>query len=108
MNIQVVVSLRVEGFHRWPEAPLSVDFLCTRHRHIFHIKAWKTVTHGDRDVEIITLKREIEGRLSLGHGTPCEFGPMSCEHIATWLIEMCDLDRVEVLEDGENGGVVSK
>lgn len=106
MQIQVVVTLRVEGFHGWPEAHDAVDFLRHRHRHIFHIKAWKNVTHADRDVEIILLKRELDRHLSFNYGTPCEFGRMSCEEIATVLLRVHKLAACEVLEDGENGALI--
>jgi hypothetical protein len=106
-TIHVVVRLRVEGFHCWAECPLEeVSFLRDRHRHIFHIELSKVVTHSDRDVEIILLKRKVESWLRDTYGMPCEFGSMSCEHIAEAIVEQFDLSSCTVLEDGENGGTV--
>ena len=108
METSVVVTLEVEGFHRWPEAKdilPEVAFLSLRHRHLFKIKAWKAVEHEDRDVEIILLKRKISRYLHSKYGEPCEFGRMSCEDIAKELVAELDLSSVEVLEDGENGAV---
>ena len=106
------VKAQVEGIHAWPQCPYpEVGFLKFPHRHIFEIVAVKQVTHGDREVEIIKLRRAIEAHLIEcyaigGHGSVCEFGSMSCEMIAEHLIEQFDLSACEVLEDGENGAVV--
>ena len=105
MRRQVVVTLKVEGVHAWPDCPLSeVEFLKHPHRHMFHIKAIKNVNHGDRDIEIIMLKRKIESHLETNYSG--NFKSMSCEHIAEYLIDVFDLYACEVLEDGENGAVV--
>jgi len=99
----VVVTLRVEGVHCWPECPIEeVSFLRDPHRHMFHITATRLVTHNDRDVEIIMLKREIKKYL-FGNGVVVDFGRQSCEDIAEDLITKFDLKTCEVLEDGENG-----
>jgi hypothetical protein len=101
----VVVTLQFEGLHYWPKAPTEVGFLRSPHRHVFHIKCWKEVTHGDREIEIITLKQTITGGLnSLFPG-----GNMltnSCEQLAATLIRGYGLHACEVLEDGENGAYV--
>lgn len=113
MRSFVVVTLQVEGFHCWPEAPEEVKFLRDNHRHLFHIRAVKEVAHGDRDVEIIMLKRALQRDLHACFVHPssndlvCEFGSMSCEHIAKHLFETHSLSYCQVLEDGENGGIVS-
>lgn len=107
MTTYVTVKLRVEGIHCWPECPFGeVEFLRTPHRHVFHIVCVKQVTHTDRDVEIIMLKRQVIAALGDLYGTPCDFGRMSCEAIATKLVEFFGLSVCEVLEDGENGAVV--
>jgi len=119
MKKQVVVSLQMEGQHSWPQCPFQeVAFLRNEHRHIFHIKCWKTVQHDDRDVEIIMLKRSIQetmiecwGEPSKNPGVrmiPLKFGSMSCEMIAREIIDTFDLDACEVLEDGENGALISR
>lgn len=109
MTTSIIVSLRVEGIHCWPECPLEeVKFLRSPHRHEFHIIAEKNVTHDDRDVEIIMLKRSMESWLHSKFGIVCDFGRMSCEQIASSLVVEFDLSACTVLEDGENGGKVTK
>lgn len=107
MTTAVIVRLQVEGFHCWPECPLpEVAFLRDRHRHIFHITAVLEVSHANRAVEIILLKREIDQWLARTFGRPCEFGSMSCEMIAGRLVEAFELRSCSVEEDGENGAIV--
>lgn len=108
MPTVVYSSLRVEGFHNWPDAPDQVAFLRNTHRHMFHIRAYKQVDHADRDVEFILLGREVREGLDVMYGTPCGFGTMSCEMIAHSLIEALELDACEVSEDGENGAIVTR
>ena len=108
---EVFVTLQVEGIHCWPECPFDeVDYLRTPHRHMFHIKAQKLVTHSDRDVEFIMLKHRIYEYLRIEYGTNfdvCLFGSRSCEMIAKELIEEFELTKCEVSEDGENGAIVT-
>lgn len=104
MKIEIVVSLQIEGLHNWPECPIpEVEFLKDLHRHVFHIRAKKLVSHNDRDVEIIMLKRDILQYFAACHGTPCNFGRMSCEDIAEQLMITFSLSSCRVLEDNENG-----
>ena len=103
----IVVKFAVEGIHCWPECPIpDVSFLRDPHRHMFYVKATKLVTHNDRDVEIIMLKRDMMHFLNAdfanSKGTH-NFGRMSCEEIAEGLIKEFDLKSCEVLEDNENG-----
>jgi len=105
---QVFCQLQVEGTHSWPDCPISeVDYLRDTHRHVFHIKAYRTVTHTDRDVEFIWLKHAIwnyfRGNYFDATKNLCVFGHMSCEMIAEKLIEHFELSACEVSEDGENG-----
>lgn len=113
MKTFVVVTLQVEGVHRWKDCPFDeVGYLRDMHRHMFHIKAVKEVTHDDRDVEIIKLKQQVKGHLELKYYvTPqhlCDFGGMSCEMIAKELVEKFELESCEVLEDNENGAIVRR
>lgn len=97
--MSVVVTLRFEGVHSWPGCPHDdVAFLRHPHRHVFHITAKKPVTHDDRDVEIIRLKRAMEAHLT---GYAMEQG--SCEMLARHLAAVFGLSYCMVLEDGENG-----
>jgi hypothetical protein len=115
MKINIVVTLQVEGVHNWPECPIEeVNFLKQLHRHLFKIKCKKEVSHDDRDVEIIQLKRKIQYHLKTEYGigyeglNGCHFGRMSCEQIALELVRTFDLNYCEVLEDGENGAEITK
>ncbi len=119
MKTEVYCTLAIEGTHNWPDCPFDeVSYLRVSHRHMFHIKAYKEVTHSDRDVEFIMLKHQIETYMHqnyyvesasmLGVGGPYHvFGAMSCEMIAEELINQFGLSRCEVNEDNENGAIVT-
>ena len=113
-KIYVIVSLRVQGVHQWEECNLhDVKFLKFPHRHEFHIKATKEVSHGDRQVEIIRLKNQMLHFLHLEFGArssanQLQFGGLSCEDIGDILVRQFALDSCEVLEDGENGALITK
>ena len=116
---EVYCTLEVEGTHNWPNCPFDeVAYLRDPHRHMFGIKAYKIVTHSDRDVEFIMLKHQIQKYLYDEYafdcaidlhrtGTFCIFGARSCEMIAQELIEQFDLSRCEVNEDNENGCILT-
>lgn len=114
----IIVNLQVEGFHNWAQAREvfpEAGFLADRHRHIFHIKCTKAVSHSDRDVEIIMFKRVIQLYLYTKYGDEttitgavCEFGSKSCEMLSEELLKEFDLEYCSVLEDGENGAEVWK
>ena len=118
MRTTIIVTLEIEGIHRWPDAEKelpSVAFLSNPHRHMFHIKAEKVVEHNDREVEIIMFKRHMESTIrtkyrdtTVGDGwrQVCQFGSRSCETLAKEFIEEFTLVSCEVLEDGENGAKV--
>lgn len=112
MTTSVVITLQVEGVHSWEGCNIpSVHFLAFSHRHIFHIKCKKTVSHDDRDIEIICFKREVTAYLTKKYGdgqNVCHFANMSCEMIAKELMKEFNLDFCSVLEDGENGAEVTK
>lgn len=113
MHTAVYCKVVVEGIHRWEECPIEeVSYLRNDHRHLFHIRAFKTVNHADRDVEFIRLKHQIERFMkemwwSEKHNC-YYFGKMSCEMIAKIIVDEFNLDVVEVNEDDENGCVVTK
>lgn len=114
MTRYVIVTLRVPGFHCWPEAPAEVAFLRDEHRHIFRIQVEVVVTHGDRDVEFFVLQRDVRDYIhktwrmgAYGH----DFGRNSCEHIATQVAAALaakgyHMSSAEVWEDDENGARV--
>ena len=82
-------------------------FLRDRHRHVFHVRAEKLVSHGDRDVEFILLKRAVEEELRTVAAEE-NTETWSCERWGEELLQRLQLDKVEVSEDGENGAVVER
>jgi hypothetical protein len=114
MKVFIVIKLEVEGLHRWPQAAEiepKVAFLSHPHRHIFHVKVIKQVNHDDRDIEIILFKRKVIDYLTTKYATVprmLDFRSMSCEMIAEEILNQFECKQVEVLEDNENGAMVSK
>lgn len=106
-QVEVLVRFQVEGFHRWPDAPPEVGFLAHPHRHVFHVEARKAVNHANREIEIILLKRSLLVQIADAYGTPADFGALSCEEIGLVLLTRNGLSEVRVIEDGENGAVVT-
>jgi len=112
ISTEVYCTLQIEGQHCWLKCPFAeVKYLRHPHRHLFHIKATKKVTHDDRDVEFILLKHKIENYFYEEYFDSdiqmMNFESMSCEMIAKELITKFNLLRCEVSEDGENGAIVS-
>lgn len=105
MKTNIIINLQHEAVHQWSGCDLEeVLFLKFPHRHIFHICCKKEVTHDDRDVEIILLKRKVKKYLEDMY--PKTFGDMSCEMIAKELVNIFELEYCSVLEDNENGAEV--
>lgn len=100
----IVVRFQFEGIHSWPGAPQDgpTPFLRDPHRHVFHVTAHRPVTHDDRDVEFIQLKRVMLQACLANFSGP---HTLSCEAMAAHLLNTFGLSRCEVSEDGENGGV---
>ena len=109
----IIVKLAVEGVHKWAECPiLEVNYLKNEHRHMFHITCKKSVSHNERQVEIIQLKHQLNKFLNdtfFKKEIGClDFQNMSCETIAETLLKAFQLNYVEVLEDNENGAAIAK
>lgn len=104
-QVTVVVRFAFEGIHSWPDAPpeLNEAYLRHPHRHMFHVEAAKAVTHLNRDVEIIALRRDMEAHCQWAFAGPHH---KSCELMAAELLSHFELVRCQVLEDGENGAEV--
>ena len=110
------VTFQKEGFHAYPAAATDptlatgdmydVSFLASPHRHMFHFKVQVEVTHNDRDIEFIQLKRWLE---HLYAGESLNLNAKSCEMIADDLYVQISVKYpgrdviIEVSEDGENG-----
>ena len=106
---EIIVTFQKEGIHAYPEAATNPDlqevaFLSFPHRHIFHFRVAISVTHDNRDLEFILIKRELENFMSVGN-----IDNASCEMLAMKLIVYIQKHYpnrsvvVEVFEDGENG-----
>lgn len=106
----VYVTTSFIGYHRWATAPQPVAFLRNFHRQPNLKDMAVKVSHGDRDVEFIMLKRELDQYLKLVFDeTQFEF---SCEQIAEHIIKAVTdagfaVHSCDVSEDGENGAVVT-
>ena len=112
ITTEVYCTVLLEGVHFWADCPFDeVSYLRYPHRHVFHVKAFKKVSHDDRDVEFILLKHKITSyfydKYYNSTSRLFDFGPMSCEMIAKEIISKFDLSKCEVSEDGENGAIVS-
>jgi len=105
----VWVTSRFEGWHHWPDAFEEVAYLRDRHRHEFHVRAEVPVDHANRSIEFITLKRQVV-RFVAEAWPGGELGARSCEMVAEAIGRAivreygCAWARVDVSEDGENGG----
>lgn len=103
---EVVASVDIPGYHMWRSAPQEFSYLASRHRHTWVIRAHKSVSDPDREIECNKLADDIHRHLVETYGFPCEFGGMSCESIGDELMSKFGLSMCEVLEDGRNGAVV--
>lgn len=111
MKMEVVTYNAIEGFHAYKDAPEFCSYLRDRHRHIFVIRCKFCVSHNDRQIEINRQQRLIETALTANYGNPCEFGNLSCEDIAQWILgkfESENITAAEVLEDGYGGASLTR
>jgi hypothetical protein len=113
LKTTVLIKLSIDACHNFPLAAdlfPEVDFLADRHRHMFHFKIECYVSHDDRQIEFLMLKRDILDYLLetyYDYGTRThEFGARSCEMLATEILNYFSAKRVEVWEDDENGAAV--
>ena len=99
LKTTVIVSIDVEGIHRWENA-----------KHMFHFTAAKQVFHDDRDKEFIMFKRDIIDYLKekyYNDKARCHlFDYRSCEMLAKEILNEFGCNWVEVWEDKENGARV--
>jgi len=102
----IKLYLVIEGYHKYPNAPIEVEFLKYQHRHLFHIKIDLKVDVLDRQFEIFMCEEKLRNLLIENFGSPCNFDNMSCESIANFIYKNFMTDRIlniEVLEDGFGG-----
>lgn len=108
MTVTIFITTAFVGFHRWSGAPRSVDYLRSRHRHVFHVRAETRVTHNDRDIEFIQFKDQVDAVIAEAQadGDKLNIETWSCEEWASYLLAKLELSKCEVSEDGENGATV--
>lgn len=115
---EVYCTFAVDGTHNWATIPNNEDlqevqFLRLKHRHMFNFKCYAEVKHDDRDIEFIVMKRDVHSYIMDKYYNSdersCVFGSMSCEMIGAEILDKFEyIYKVEVNEDNENGGIVTR
>lgn len=110
---KIVVRFQVDGTHYWKDCPIEeVKFLRDNHHHTFFFECTKSVSHDDRDIELIQFKRDLQQFLIhqfYDNEARClVFGGMSCEMIAKKLCLEFNLDQCSVFEDNIVGAICEK
>lgn len=107
-KIFAIVTTQFEGLHFFEEASGDESFLKYPHRHLFHLKVVIEQFHDNREIEFINFKRWLDVQLKNKSITN-----RSCEMIAKE-IGLVVLEKygnrellVSVMEDGENGGLIT-
>jgi hypothetical protein len=107
----IVVKLEREFIHRYKDAPEDVAFLRQWHRHMLKLEIEIEVSHLDRELEFIMVKRYVNHLFNMNE-IDLTYVEKSCETICKELIELLvkkygERDMViTASEDGENGGRV--
>jgi hypothetical protein len=112
----VYCTFQKEGYHFFPGADTDpqyatgdvydVSALGFRHMHYFNFKVWVEVTHANRQIEFIQLRRWIERLYSTG---ALELDNQSCEMMSDALYEKISARypgmeiRIDISEEGING-----
>lgn len=110
----ITVKFAVEGIHKYPEAGTNPDladvsFLQYPHRHMFHFTVEIDVTHNNRDLEFIQVKRYCQRLFN----DIIDIDFMSCEMLCEQLIEQLSRKYpnrnivVSCFEDDENGSTLT-
>lgn len=107
--IDVSSTVKLIGFHCWPEAHDTRDYLRSRHRHEFIVIPRVRVGHDDRDVEFHDLRDHVLDWWRLTGGA--ERGRQSCESMALSLKDHLTglgmrVTGVSVSEDGNDTATV--
>jgi acyl carrier protein len=106
---RIWVTFKRSGFHCYPGAPVDVDYLQSRHRHLFGFKVTIDVAHANREIEFHQFLNWLE---SLYDTKTLELSNKSCEMMADDLYAHIERKygserfvQIEVSEDGECGCV---
>ena len=114
MKRYIFIKTQKEGVHRYPlaetkESLKDVSFLAYPHRHMFHFEVKISVTHNDRELEFILVKRNVENWLSTMYNINYKSCEMLAEDLIAYLMACYGENRyyqVIVSEDNENGAIV--
>lgn len=109
---KIIIRFTIEGLHNWPDCDTKKTwYLKHVHRHMFHVEMRKKVTENNREIEIIEFRNDVLSYLKTSYFDKkldvCNFGKMSCEDIAEDLLETYNCCYVKVLEDNENGALIT-
>jgi len=106
MKKNVIIKTSFSAIHQWPDCPIEdVSYLKFPHRHTFHVVLKCMVEHNDRDIEIISLKNQVNAYLAKYEHK--NVGRKSCEDFAEELfLEFKTAVYVSILEDNENGAEI--
>ncbi len=112
----VYAAVQKEGYHNFPESAIlesfatnddmDVSHLAAKHMHYFSIKVWVEVTHSNRDIEFIQLRRWLDK--IYGFKT-IDFGSKSCEMMCNDLFAQLLMKyphssfKIDISEDNING-----
>lgn len=112
MKKRIWITTQFIGFHCWPEAPASVAFLRSPHRHVFKVRCEFSVSHGDRQLEFFLMQQAVNQLIQTTVlpslvKVPTQSCEMLAETLLTELRKTYACLSVEVSEDGENGAIVS-
>lgn len=111
----IFVSFTKYGLHCWPSCNIDrVNFLRYSHGHTFYFRLYFEVEKLDRELEFFDVKDEVisflEKKFSSNEHPShiLNFGSMSCEHLATLLLNEFQCSKVEVSEDNLDGAIVER
>lgn len=101
----ISTTVRLVGFHNWPDPTMGREYLGATHRHQFHVTPTVAVGHDNRDVEFHDLRDIVTDWWEEQQGA------RSCEMMARRLIAHLEdqgltVVKAEVSEDGEDGATV--
>ena len=106
----VITYNEIIGCHKWEQATGRYSYLSKKHRHVFKIRCWFSVTDDNREIEINEKQYEIENGIKndfeFSDELGVQFGNMSCEMICRYIIDKYGCTGCEVLEDGFGGSIV--
>ena len=106
MRKYVVITTQFPAIHNWPDCDIKeVGFLSHSHRHIFHITMKFEVSHNNREIEFLYMKKKLDDWIDDNYRYK-HLGSKSCEDIATELLKKFAAYFVSVFEDEENGAEV--